>query len=346
MTINGNAMLVKIRNMLSREKRMREPLAQLQAPHPFCVIVRKEMSDLIRSWRYMVLLGLMTLTCIGSLYTAITRIRAAVPSNDDLNSFIFLKLFTVSDGTMPAFMTFISFLGPLIGIALGFDAVNSERNKGTLSRMMAQPIHRDYVLNAKFVAAISVIAILFFSLGFFIMGLGLLTIGIPPSLEEFLRMLCFLALSVFYVAFWLNLSILFSVRFRQPATSALTCMALWIFFAIFYSMIIDLIAKGIAPVNPTHIDQLIGYQQTMQFLQRLSPSQLFSEATTTLLMPEVRTLSLFITPEQAYGALPSPLPLGQSLLLVWPQLTGLIAAVMVCFIIAYVWFMRQEIRSR
>ena len=41
-----------------------------------------------------------------------------------------------------------------------------------------------------------------------------------------------------------------------------------------------------------------------------------------------------------------PLPLGQSLLVVWPQLTGLIAATVICFAISYIMFMRREIRSR
>jgi len=50
--------------------------------------------------------------------------------------------------------------------------------------------------------------------------------------------------------------------------------------------------------------------------------------------------------EQAYGAIPNPLPLGQSLLIVWPQLTGLIAATVVCFALSYISFMRREIRSR
>ena len=53
-----------------------------------------------------------------------------------------------------------------------------------------------------------------------------------------------------------------------------------------------------------------------------------------------------LTMEQVQGAIPSPLPLGQSLLVVWPQLTGLIAATVICFAISYIMFMRREIRSR
>ena len=94
------------------------------------------------------------------LYTALTNIGAAIKPNDPDGSFLFLKLFTVSDGTLPSFTVFVSFLGPLLGIALGFDAINSEQNKGTLSRILSQPIHRDYLINAKFVGALIVIGVM------------------------------------------------------------------------------------------------------------------------------------------------------------------------------------------
>lgn len=87
------------------------------------------------------------------------------------------------------------------------------------------------------------------------------------------------------------------------------------------------------------------YQQFILNLMRVVPSQLYTDATTTLLMPAVRSLGP-LTMEQVSGAIPNPLPLGQSLLLVWPQLTGLIAATVLCFALSYSLFMRKEIRSR
>ncbi|MCQ4153624.1 MAG: ABC transporter permease, partial [Archaeoglobi archaeon] len=42
---------------------------------------------------------------------------------------------------------------------------------------------------------------------------------------------------------------------------------------------------------------------------------------------------------------PTPLPLSQSLMLVWPQLTGLIAGTILLFAVSYVLFQRQEIRA-
>lgn len=315
------------------------------APSSFQVMVRKEISDQVRSWRFLVLLFLILLTCFGSLYTSVTNLDNALKQDNAEKGFLFLKLFTVSDGTLPPFHVFIGFLGPLLGIALGFDAVNSEQNRGTLSRILSQPIHRDYVINSKFVSALIVISVLFFSLGFMVMGLGLIIIGIPPSASEFLRIIFFLCISICYTAFWLNLSILFSIRFKQAATSALTAIAVWLFFTIFYQIIINVAARLFIPQHPVTPQEAIGWQEFFMNLLRLAPSQLFSDASITLLLPSVRSLGP-LTMEQMYGALPSPLPLGQSLLLVWPQLTGLTAATAACFAVSYYLFMRKEIRPR
>lgn len=313
--------------------------------HPFRVIVNKEIADHVRSWRFIILIAIIALTCMGSMYTALSNIGKAVKPNDPEGTFFFLKLFTISDGTLPSFVVFVSFLGPLLGISLGFDAVNSEHNNRTISRVLSQPIYRDYLLNAKFLASLVVISIMFFALVFLVMGLGLFTIGIPPTIDEFFRIVAFVLMSILYVAFWLNLSILFSVQFRQPATSALSGIAVWLFFTIFYGMIVNLITRSMTP-PPTASDYyIIRFEEFKLALLRVMPNQLFTEATTTLLMPSVRSLGP-LTMEQVYGAIPGPLPLGQSLLLVWPQVTGLIAATVICFALSYVSFMRREIRSR
>ncbi|MBU9722938.1 MULTISPECIES: ABC transporter permease [Bacillaceae] len=307
-----------------------------RAPHPFWVIVQKEMADQIRSWRFVILFLIILLTCLGSLYTALTNIRDVAANIDANNAFLFLRLFTISDpdGTLPPFITFISFLGPLLGIALGFDAINAERNRGTLSRIVSQPIQRDYLINAKYIATLIMIAVLIFTLGFLVMAFGILATGLPPTWDEFWRIIVFMLMSIVYIGFWLNLSILFSIRFKQPATSAISCIAIWLFFGVFYSMIVNIIG-GIGNEADGRFTQV---------LSNLNPNYLFSDITTILLTPSIRSVGP-LTMEQVVGAIPSTLPLGQSLLLIWPQLTGLIAATLLCFALSYVIFMRQEIRA-
>lgn len=335
-------LLEKVNNLFRRTTLNRQKAPQ--AEHPFWVMVQKEVMDHINSWRFMILLGLMLLTTIASLYTAMSSLQSAI-AEDTATSFVFLKLFTATDGNLPPFITFVSLLGPIIGIALGFDAINSERSRGTLSRLLAQPIPRDYIINAKFVAALLVITFMMITLGLLMMGIGILTTGIPPTPEEFWRVFFFLLVSIVYIGVWLNLAIMFSIKFKQAATSALSGLAVWLFFSLFFTMIVNIIVESTAPSQVADINELISYQGFVQNLLRISPSQLFSEATTTLLVPTIRTLGP-ITLEQASFAIAGPLPLGQSLLLVWPQLTCLAAAAFIIFGISYVLFMKQEVRSR
>jgi len=316
-----------------------------KAMSPFWAMVRKEISDHVQSWRFIILLIIIFLTCLGSLFASLSDIRDIADKASFGNDFFFLNLFTLSDGTLPPFFVFVAFLGPLLGISLGFDAINSEQSKGTLSKVLAQPVPRDYILNAKYIAGLIVIAIMFFSLSFLVLGAGLVAIGIPPTAEEFLRIMSFTVLSIVYISFWLNLSILFSVKFRQAATSALSGIAVWLFFTVFYPLIINIILKGLVPSQYASSRAVLFYEKIKFGLNQIIPNELFSEITSTLLMPKVRSLGP-LTMEQVQGSIPGALPLGQSLVIVWPQIIGLIALTLVCFIIAYVSFMRREIRSR
>ncbi|WP_088655003.1 ABC transporter permease subunit [Geofilum rhodophaeum] len=312
---------------------------------PFGAMIQKEMADHLRSWRFLLLLGLLVLTCLGSMYAALSSFSSLPPSELAKMEFFFLKLFSISDGSLPSYAIFIGFLGPLLGIALGFDAINSEHNNGTLSRLLSQPIYRDYVLHAKFLAALAISTILIFSLTIVVSGWGLLALGIPPSADEVLRILMFTLLTIAYISLWINLAILFSIVFRQTSASALGSLSVWLFFSVFFNMLIDVVAKHLAPKQFLSEAQAVAFQNFVLNLLRFNPIHLFNEATNIILMPSVRSTGA-LTMEQISGTLPGALPVGQSLLMIGPQLTGLFASTIVLFALGYFLFMRREVRSR
>ena len=80
------------------------------------------------------------------------------------------------------------------------------------------------------------------------------------------------------------------------------------------------------------------------YLNRISPYYLYGEAVTTILNPGVRSIGL-VTTSQLEGAVAGYLPFGQSLLLVWPHLTAMLALTLAVFTISYLKFMNQEIRA-
>ena len=305
-------------------------------------LYRKELADHLNSKRFYLIFTLLFLTATASLAGAVSNLSGAVSESSEV---IFLKLFTTGGSSIYSFATFVAFLGPLAGITLGFDAVNNERSQGTLNRLAAQPIYRDSIINAKFLAGASVIGMIVLTLGLYISGMGLLLIGIPPSVEEVLRITAFLLLAWVYICVWLALSVIFSVVCRHAATAALACISIWLFLSLFMSLVASGIAGMVYPLDGIEgfANMMSNYELNLA-LNRVSPYYLFSEAASTILNPNVRSIGV-VTMASYDRAVASSLPFGESMLLIWPHLVVMAALAMAGFAAAYVSFMRQEIRA-
>jgi ABC-2 type transport system permease protein len=305
----------------------------------------KELADNFNSKRFVILFLLVYLAGIATIYIAAQNIRGAVDEN---TRYVFINLFVVSGSNLPfSFPLFMSIFIPIIGIALGFDAVNSERLSGNLSRLLSQPIYRDDVINGKFLAGLVMLAILIISIVTLVAGLGLRMIGVPPEAEEILRLFMFVVVSVLYGAFWMSLAILFSTLFKKTATSALASIAIWIFLFLFMSLIAGLIASSIQPVTQNStVDEVAKFDTIFRMINRISPGTLYTESIQAILLPVLGNSSPTMMMIGIYSGLkPAPLPLSQSLLLVWPQMVSLLALTAICFAVAYIKFMREEIRA-
>jgi ABC-2 type transport system permease protein len=306
------------------------------ALHGLGVVMLKELNDHLTSMRMRVLEWLVVLFAIVALYGAIQQIKDVTAEDP----FLFLRLFTTARDPLPfTFASFLSILVPLVAIGLGFDAINGEHNRRTLSRILAQPIYRDALLFGKFLAGLLTLSISLLALWLLVIGLGLLLLGVPPNAEEMARAFIFLFVTIAYAAVWLALAMLFSIVFRSAATAALITLGLWLFLTFIWPFLAPAIVLAFPPSNE---ESLI---LAAQYLSRLSPSTLFSEVLLPILNPSTRSLGpLYI--HQLQGAVPgAPLPLGQSLLIAWPPIVGLIAASILIFVIGYLIFQRQEVRA-
>ncbi len=304
------------------------------------VVATKEMADHFSSARMRTLEWLIVLTAAASLYGVFRRVRTTTTQDP----FVFLHLFTTSQGAMPSFASLLGFLIPLLAIGLGFDAINGEYSRRTMSRILAQPIYRDALLMGKFLAGLGTLAVSLVCLWLLVMGAGLLLLGVPPSGEEILRSLVFLFIALMYAGVWLAVAMLFSVLFRSAATSALVALGLWLFLALLWPMLAGALAQAIAPPDVLGQSSLATLEWG-QALQRLSPGELFNEAMIVVLSPATRTLGPVFLSQLEGAIMGAPLSLWQSLQIVWAQAVGLIAGVIVLFTVAYAVFQRQEVRA-
>jgi ABC-2 type transport system permease protein len=312
------------------------------------VILKKELADHLASNRFMILFALITMVSLITVYMAGLNIRREL---EDIAKprFIFLMLFTTS-GALFSLVDFVAFFGPLIGLVLGFDTINRERNQGTLSKLLSQPIYRDAIINGKFLAGLSIITITLVSILLVISGLGLIVLGVVPGVEELLRMTIYLIISIVYISLWLGVAILFSIFFRSVATSALAVLAAWICFSFFIPIGANIVGGAVVPeTGESNPDALVKVARIEKALSLISPMKLYTDSTATVVDPLRKTtravIQMGMMEQYSISRFSGPLPLHQSLLVVMPYIISLIAITAVCFAVSYAVFLRQEIRS-
>jgi ABC-2 type transport system permease protein len=310
------------------------------ALHGFGVVTLKEVADHFTSILVVVLVVLIVATAVAVVRGAIDQIKEVTAEDP----FLFLRLFT-RGGPLPL-VALLSFLVPLIAIGLGFDSVNGEHNRRTLSRILSQPIYRDALLFGKFVAGLFTLSISLIVLWLLVIGLGLVGLGVPPNSEEMARALVLLVVTIAYAGFWFALALLCSVVFRSAATAALVALGLWLFLTILWPLFSPPLADAV-----TGAGDVLGVLDTRQMFARLSPSVLFNEIVAVVLDPSVRSTQQSMLAALGLalierGAIPdAPIPLLQSVLIIWPQIVGLVAGAILLFVAAYVVFQRQEVRA-
>jgi ABC-2 type transport system permease protein len=319
-------------------------------------IIRKELADHFSSVRFLLISCLIFMVSFLAAHLASQGIREVLSSGSHelLAGRTFLLIFTATGAFFPL-TVFLALFGPLVGLVLGFDAINRERAQGTLSKILSQPIYRDEVILGKYFAGLITVAVMTAALFILLGALGLIGTGVVPTGEELIRLFLFWILSLIYMGFWLGLAIVFSIIFRSVATSALASAALWILIAFFMPVLGQALSQVVTPVTdpqrPTY-RELASRDMVNQVVSKISPTGLFNQSAAVLLDPTHRGSN------QAFQMATSSrinqillnhfqggLSLGQSLVLLMPEFLILLGFTAITFIASYWTFVHQEIRS-
>jgi ABC-2 type transport system permease protein len=312
-------------------------------------IMGKELADHLGSLRFIVLLVVIGVAAVVPMYFISTDISNSAPQLAGQPA-LFLALFVVGSQTVGGVTTvaFAALLVPLVGIAFGFDGINSERSQGTLSRLLAQPIHRDDIINGKFAAGLAVITLMLAALIALVTALGIVRLGVIPSPEELARVGAWLLATILYASFWLAFALLLSVVIRGAASAALVGFGTWLGLILFGQFLLPLLAGVLFPSDTSNANAYFASTSAQQLFLRISPATLYQDIVTALMNPATKSvlgvgnLGQYVSAQEQ---LPTLLSLDQSILLVWPQIVVLTALTTAMFALAYVLFLRQEVRA-
>ena len=311
-------------------------------------VAAKELRDQFGSKRFLILFGLVLLISSLSAYQGVDFIRA----NEDAG---FVNIFSGSQFGF-SFIKVMVFFGPLLGLALGFDAINKERANGTLSILLGQPIFRDSVINGKFLAGAAALSTLTIGTIGIMSGLAIPMLGFGPSGAEAMKILTLTLLTIVYLVFWLTLGVLYSVLTKRTATSIMASIATWLVFSIVISILASFVAGIMVPlpggdfrveseggrmqIAPEFMEAMQERNVVMNNIEKISPTNLYEEAAHDILGVAGGSMGM----GRGFQEFERTLTLTEALAANWANIATLVVGLIICFSASYMRFLRSEIR--
>ncbi len=144
------------------------------------------------------------------------------------------------------------YLFPLVVLALGYNMISAEREQGTLSLALSQPITMSQLATGKVLLRGGLLLglIVLFTL------LGALGTGVDVSLSTvWMRLGLWLGLMTLYTGFWFGLAVLVNSYATSSATNALTLAGAWLGLVLVLPSVANLIATSAYPV-PSRVEMV------------------------------------------------------------------------------------------
>jgi ABC-2 type transport system permease protein len=245
--------------------------------------------------------------------------------------------------SLSSMITNFSLVGGVLAIAISFDTINNERQKGSLKTLLSYPIYRDTIVYGKYLGgliAITLVATITFLAG---IGLFISVTGLALTVDTVIRLFIFFGVSLVYMAIFLAVGLLLSIVLPLPSTSLLASMIVWLSSIQLIPNIGYAIGQILYPVRfsvtngRSSFATQTGFTTIRAIISGLSPSTAYENIVNSILTT---------TELQFNSGSPTVISVNvtQALSTVLPSLIYFVGLLIVIFAAAYVIFTRQEIR--
>ncbi len=154
----------------------------------------------------------------------------------------------------------IVFLYPLVILALSYNLLSGEKENGTLSLTLSQPVSLAQLASAKILVRGAValgLTCAFTLLGALGAGVDLSSPGAPAALWAFF------GVTAVYGLFWFSLALLVNSFGRGSATNALVLAGAWLILALVIPSTVALLATTVYPV-PSRVEMILAVRSATQ----------------------------------------------------------------------------------
>lgn len=274
---------------------------------------------------------------------------------------------------------FFTFLGMILGAAMGFDQISKERDEGTLKFLVSSPIYRDAIINGKAIGAIATLAVALAAA--FLLAIAIVMLrGVVPGLDDMLRIAAFFVAALLYCTVFFAIAMMMSAITKSTSMSVICIVGLVVLLIVF--SILALVVSGfiaqaiVGPAPPidygsllnnstgsANVSYIVTNSEYMNYTTRLVAMEFqISDAITTVSpvndfggfmgmgIGGIGNAILSKTPVQPFSfsliatTSARQVSLLDSLASVWVKIFALIVEMVIAFAISYVAFMRMDVR--
>ena len=151
----------------------------------------------------------------------------------------------------------VIFLLPIFILAMTYDLLSSEQERGTLAMVLAHPISLREFVASKLVARAMVILAVVIGFGL----LAVLAVGTQlETAETWLRFGLWIIATLLYCMFWFALAVLVNLYGRSSATNGTILAGAWLILVVIVPTLISLVATTIYPA-PSRMDLTVAARE-------------------------------------------------------------------------------------
>ncbi len=207
--------------------------------NPVLTIADKEFRTAFKDKVFLLITALFIVLSIASVYIGSTTKNAEMTAYNNVIDLLKAQgssTFPASPDIYPLailknIITYVSMIGSVLAIFLGFDAFSGERENGTVKLILTRPVYRDQLITGKLIGGGMVIGLLLIVT--LIVNILLFTVvsGIFPNANEIGRLVAFILTAFAYMMVILTITLFVSIKTSDRAFGFLTMMIIWLFIS-------------------------------------------------------------------------------------------------------------------
>ncbi len=151
----------------------------------------------------------------------------------------------------------VIFLLPIFILAMSYDLLSSEKERGTLAMILAHPVSIRELMASKIISRAAIMLAVVLSFGV----IALMTVGTGlDTADTWMRFSLWMLATLLYLAFWFALAVLVNVYGKNSASNGTVLAGVWLILVVIVPQLVSMLATTIYP-TPSRMELTIAARE-------------------------------------------------------------------------------------